>query len=73
MGVFRRRIGEIAKCSGLRKFKVLPKRWIVERTFAWFMRWRCLDRRHTRKIDAAENESRTVMTRNMLRKPANAA
>ena len=26
---------QIAKCSELHTFKVMPKRWIVERSFAW--------------------------------------
>ena len=26
---------EVVKCSQQHTFKVLPKRWIVERTFAW--------------------------------------
>ena len=33
---------EIVKRSDARKFVVLPKRWIVERTIAWLNRCRCL-------------------------------
>ncbi|MBL6458661.1 IS5 family transposase [Belnapia sp. T6] len=43
---------EIVKRSELRKFVVLPKRWIVERSIAWLNRcrrlakdWECLNRR----------------------------
>jgi len=43
---------EIVKRSEVRKFVVLPKRWIVERTIAWLNRcrrlakdWECLNRR----------------------------
>ncbi|RYH05518.1 MAG: IS5 family transposase [Alphaproteobacteria bacterium] len=43
---------EIVKRSELRRFVVLPKRWIVERTIAWLNRcrrlakdWECLNRR----------------------------
>ena len=43
---------EIVKRSELRKFVVLPKRWIVERTIAWLNRcrrlakdWECLNRK----------------------------
>ncbi len=64
---------EIVKRSELHTFKVLPKRWIVERTFAWLMRWRCLNRCHARKIETAENESQIVMTKYMLRKLAKVA
>ena len=42
---------EIVKRSELRKFVVLPKRWIVERTIGWLNRcrrlakdWECLNR-----------------------------
>lgn len=42
---------EIVKRSGLGKFVVLPKRWIVERTIGWLNRcrrlakdWECLNR-----------------------------
>ena len=42
---------EIIKRSDVGKFVVLPKRWIVERTIAWFSRcrrlakeWECLNR-----------------------------
>jgi transposase len=30
---------EIVKRSDAGRFVVLPKRWIVERTFGWMMRW----------------------------------
>ena len=58
---------EIVKRSDLHTFKVLPKRWIVERTFGWLMFWRILNRHHERKHGSAENIMRIVMTRNMLR------
>lgn len=34
----------VAKSKGQRGFSVLPRRWVVERTFAWLMRWRRLVR-----------------------------
>lgn len=48
-------------------FKVLPKRWIVERTFGWLMFWRIMNRHHERKRNTAEADMRLVMTKNMLR------
>jgi hypothetical protein len=33
---------EIVKRPALRKFVILPKRWVVERTFAWLNRYRRL-------------------------------
>jgi len=47
-------------------FVVLPKRWVVERTFGWFMFWRVLNRHHERKHTTAENIMRIAMIRNML-------
>ena len=41
--VFGRAI-EIVKRSDAHKFVVLPKRWIVERTFGWFGRYRRLSK-----------------------------
>ena len=38
------RVIEIVKRSDLKKFTVLPKRWIVERTFSWFGRYRRLSK-----------------------------
>jgi putative transposase len=48
-------------------FKVLPKRWIVERTFGWLSYWRSMNRHHERKYDTAETIMRIAMTKNMLR------
>jgi len=39
-----RRVIQIVKRSDLKKFTVLPKRWIVERTFSWFGRYRRLSK-----------------------------
>lgn len=38
------RIIEIVKRSDIGKFVVLPKRWIVERTFAWLGKYRRLSK-----------------------------
>jgi len=57
----------VKRDTDLSVFKVLPKRWIVERTFGWLMLWRIMNRHHERKHDTAENIMRIAMTRNMLR------
>ncbi len=35
-------LGIVSKLEGQSTFVVLPKHWIVERTFAWLMRYRRL-------------------------------
>ena len=32
-------------------FKILPRRWVVERTFGWMMRWRRPVRDYEKRID----------------------
>ncbi len=34
-------------------FKVLPRRWVVERTFGWMTRWRRLVRDYEKRIDVS--------------------
>lgn len=38
------RVIEIIKRPDIKKFVVLPKRWIVERTFGWFSKYRRLSK-----------------------------
>ena len=35
-------------------FKVLPRRWVVERTFGWMVRWRRLARDCEAGLDVSE-------------------
>jgi putative transposase len=58
---------EIVKRPQKHIFTVLPKRWIVERTFGWLMFWRIMNRHHERKYDTAENIMRIIMIKKMLR------
>jgi transposase len=44
---------EIAKRNELHKFVVLPKRWIVERTFAWIEKCHRLWKNCERKINTS--------------------
>jgi len=41
---------EVAKRSDLHTFKVLPKRWVVERTFGWLEKCRRLWKNCERKL-----------------------
>ena len=50
------------------EFKVLPKRWVVERTFAWFNQYRRLSKDYERLPEMSEAAIYAVMTRIMLRR-----
>lgn len=54
---------------GLRQFKVLPKRWIVERTFAWIIRYRRHSRGYERTTDSSEAMIYIAMINLMSRRP----
>ena len=51
-------------------FKVLPKRWIVERTFSWLIRNRRLSKDYERKVQSSETFIEVAMIRLMLRRLA---
>jgi transposase len=44
----------VRRCDDQTGFKVLPRRWVVERTFGWMTRWRRLVRDYERRIDVSE-------------------
>ncbi|NGX48185.1 MAG: hypothetical protein K1000chlam3_01575 [Chlamydiae bacterium] len=46
---------EIAKRSELHTFKVIPKRWVVERSFAWLEKCRRLWKNCERKLSTSLN------------------
>ncbi len=48
------------------KFQVLPKRWIVERTFSWFENYRRLGKDYEYKIDTSEAMIQLSMVMLML-------
>ena len=52
-------------------FKVLPKRWIVERTFGWFYKSRRLCRDYEVRLDHSEAMIRICMIRLMVKRLAN--
>ena len=61
---------EIVKRSDAAAFEVLPKRWIVERTFAWISRNRRLARDFERYATTVTSFIRLAMIRIMLRRLA---
>ncbi len=48
------------------KFQVLPKRWVVERTFAWFESYRRLSKDFEFQTDTSEAMIQIAMIRLML-------
>ena len=44
---------QIAKRSELHTFKILPKRWVVERSFAWLEKNRRLSKNHERWLNTS--------------------
>ena len=57
---------EIVKRSELHTFKVLPRRWVVERTFGWLGRYRRLSRDYERQAHTGETMVYLAMLRLML-------
>src|ERR1035441_6915580 len=59
---------EIVKRSDLHTFKVLPRRWVVERTFGWLGRYRRLNRDYERQAKTGETMVYLAMIRLMLKR-----
>ena len=65
------------RCYGLeekpRGFQILPRRWVVERTFAWLGQARRLAKDYERLPETAVAMIHAAMSRIMLRRLARAA
>ena len=59
---------EIVKRNELHKFVVLPKRWIVERTFSWLNKNRRLSKDYEQTTEASESMIYLCMIKLMLRR-----
>ena len=57
---------QIVKRSDLHAFRVLPRRWVVERTFGWLGRYRRLNRDYERQAQTGEIMVYLAMIRLML-------
>jgi putative transposase len=57
---------EIVKRTNAHRFKVLPRRWVVERTFGWLGRYRRLNRDYERQARTGETIVYVAMIRLML-------
>ena len=60
----------IRRRDGARGFEALPRRWVVERTFGWMIRWRRLVRDYERRIDVSRAMILVAMGGNLLRRNA---
>ena len=60
----------VRRCDDAEGFKVVRKRWIVERTFGWFMKSRRLCRDYEVRLDHSESMIRICMIRLMLKRLA---
>lgn len=60
----------VRKMEGQQGFEVLPRRWVVERTFGWMIRWRRLVRDYEQRIDVSEAMIQVAMGSLLLRRIA---
>lgn len=60
----------IRRSAGAKGFKVLPRCWVVKRTFGWMTRWRRLVRDYEQSVDVSEAMIHTAMGSLMLRRNA---
>ena len=58
----------VRRTEGQQGFEVLPRRWVVERTFGWMIRWRRLVRDYEQRIDVSEAMIHVAMGSLLLRR-----
>ena len=61
---------EVVKRTALHTFKILPRRWVVERTFGWLSNYRRFAKDHEFRTDNSEAMILIAATRLMLRRLA---
>ena len=60
----------IRRSDDQKGFQVLPRRWVVERTFGWMTRWRRLVRDYEQRIDVSHAMILVAMGGNLVRRNA---
>jgi putative transposase len=58
----------VKRCDDIVGFHVLPRRWVVERTFGWLGRYRRLSKDHEYLTDTSETMIHIAMIQLMLRR-----
>jgi transposase len=58
----------VRRIEGTEGFHVLPRRWVVERTFGWMTRWRRLVRDYEKRIHVSHAIILVVMAGNLIRR-----
>lgn len=58
----------IKRSDDMKGFQVLPRRWVVERTFAWFGRYRRLSKDYEFQEDTSETMMYLAMIHIMVRR-----
>jgi putative transposase len=58
----------IKRTDNDKEFKILPRRWVVERTFGWFGKYRLLSKEYERTIESSTADVLHAMTMLMLRR-----
>lgn len=60
----------VRRPAGAAGFVLLPKRWVVERTFSWLGRWRRMSRDYEHRTDSSESMIKVASIGRMLRRLA---
>ena len=58
----------VRRCDDVKGFVVLPRRWVVERTFGWICRYRRMSKDYEALTDTSECMIYAVMTKLMLKR-----
>ena len=58
----------VRRMEGQQGFEVVPRRWVVERTFGWMIRWRRLVRDYEQRLDVSEAMIHVAMGSLLLRR-----
>jgi putative transposase len=64
------RLEIVSRPPGVKGFVLLPKRWVVERTFAWLGRSRRLSKDYERRTDSSECRMRISAIHHLLKRLA---